>query len=183
MSDTRSGSGTAGAFQTAVCAVGPELTEALRAQGPAGERALDLLLDAALILNHPERLRRPYELAKSCVRGALDSVLNNMAGEDFPGPRRAWQAVADSWGRHRQVTQEDLGCQCPKSRALMSWDFVAACRELWTARRTEVACTTVELAEVACTVRRGRMVEEPVVERGVLTAPIAIAKESLLISC
>ncbi|MDX3585748.1 hypothetical protein [Streptomyces europaeiscabiei] len=116
MSDTRSGSGTAGAFQTAVCAVGAELTEALRAQGPAGERALDLLLDAALILNHPERLRRPYKVAQSCVRGALDSVLNNMAGEDFPGPKRARQAVveaagtvADSWGLHRQVTQEDLG--------------------------------------------------------------------------
>ncbi|MET8977392.1 hypothetical protein ABZX85_17400 [Streptomyces sp. NPDC004539] len=115
MSDTRSGPGTAGASQTAVCGVGPELGEALRAQGPAGERALDLLLDAASILNHPDRLRRPYEVAQSCLRGALDSVLNNIAGEDFPGPRRARQAVveaagavADSWGRHQQVTQVDL---------------------------------------------------------------------------
>ncbi|MCQ6556998.1 hypothetical protein NPS70_27995 [Streptomyces sp. C10-9-1] len=64
---------------------------------------MGLLLDAAYVLDSPDGFHRANEIVQSCVRGALDSVLK-LAGEDFPGPRRAARslaeaagAVADSW--------------------------------------------------------------------------------------
>jgi hypothetical protein len=90
--------------------VRPPLVSALQAQGTHGQRALNLLLDAACILNDPAAFHAPYELAQSCLRGALDSVLK-IAGEDFPGLRSATEAVteaagavADTW-QHRQETE------------------------------------------------------------------------------
>uniref|UniRef100_A0AAU1UMH8 Uncharacterized protein n=1 Tax=Streptomyces sp. NBC_00119 TaxID=2975659 RepID=A0AAU1UMH8_9ACTN len=97
----------------AVCAVRSELVSALQAHGDHGQRALSLLLDAAQIMNAPAAFRAPYEVAQSCLRGALDSVLK-IAGEDFPGLRSATEAVtktagvvADAW-RHREVGAGDL---------------------------------------------------------------------------
>ncbi|MFE5220896.1 hypothetical protein ACFRC1_41375, partial [Streptomyces sp. NPDC056626] len=90
----------------AVCVVRSELMSALQAQGAHGQRALSLLLDSAQIMNAPAVFQAPYEVAQSCLRGALDSVLK-IAGEDFPGLRSATEAVtkaagavADAW-RHR----------------------------------------------------------------------------------
>lgn len=91
---------------SAVCGVRPELVSALQAQGRHGQRALRLLLDAAHVLNRSVEFCAPYEVAQSCLRGALDSVLR-IAGEDFPGLRSATRAlteaagaVADAW-RHQ----------------------------------------------------------------------------------
>lgn len=98
----------------AVCVVRPELVSALQAQGANGQRALNLLLDAAQILNHPAALRAPYEVAQSCLRGALDSILK-IAGDDFPGLLSATKAVteaagavADAWRRRNEVEAVDL---------------------------------------------------------------------------
>ncbi|MET9378877.1 hypothetical protein ABZX98_32885 [Streptomyces sp. NPDC002992] len=108
MNETPSG-GTAQQRRPAAGAVRPELAEALRAQGADGERALGLLLDAAYMLDHRDDFQRASEVAHSCVRGALDSVLK-LAGEDFPGPQRAARAlkeaagaVADSWHERGKV--------------------------------------------------------------------------------
>lgn len=64
------------------------------------------MLDAAHVLNRSVEFCAPYEVAQSCLRGALDSVLR-IAGEDFPGLRSATRAlteaagaVADAW-RHQ----------------------------------------------------------------------------------
>ncbi|MEU6071059.1 hypothetical protein ABZ864_43110 [Streptomyces sp. NPDC047082] len=98
----------------AACVVRPELASALEAQGNNGQRALSLLLDAAQILNSPTQFRAPYEVAQSCLRNALDSVLS-IAGEDFPGLRSATRAVteaagsvADAWSEQREVAAADL---------------------------------------------------------------------------
>ncbi len=56
--------------------VSAQLSMALTAQGPHGERALNLLRDAAAVLSEPARWNAPYELAQSCCRGAIDSILN-----------------------------------------------------------------------------------------------------------
>ncbi|MFI8794356.1 hypothetical protein [Streptomyces sp. NPDC055105] len=100
---------------SAVCVVGSELVSALQAQGAHGQRALSLLLDAARIMNAPTVFQAPYEVAQSCLRGALDSVLK-IAGEDFPGVRSASEAVsraagvvADAWRHHGEVGAGDLG--------------------------------------------------------------------------
>ncbi|MEU3402132.1 hypothetical protein [Streptomyces filamentosus] len=109
MNETPSDS-TAQDRQLAGGVIRAELAEALRAQGVDGERALGLLLDAAYMLDHPDSFRRPSEVAHSCVRGALDSVLK-LAGEDFPGPQRAVraleaaaEAVAEDWGERGDVS-------------------------------------------------------------------------------
>lgn len=98
----------------AVCGVRPELVLALQAQGGHGQRALSLLLDAARVLNRPAEFRAPYEVAQSCLRGALDSVLS-IAGEDFPGLLSATKAVteaagavADAWRQQGGVGSGDL---------------------------------------------------------------------------
>ncbi|WP_030933722.1 hypothetical protein [Streptomyces sp. NRRL B-24720] len=98
----------------AVCVVRSELVSALQAQGAHGQRALSLLLDAAQIMNAPAGFQAPYEVAQSCLRGALDSVLK-IAGEDFPGVRSATEAVSkaagavvDAWRHHGEVEAGDL---------------------------------------------------------------------------
>lgn len=83
-----------------VCGVRAELISALQAQRSHGQRALSLLLDAAHVLNRPAEFRAPYEVAQSCLRGALDSVLS-IAGEDFPRLRSATRAVAEAAGALR----------------------------------------------------------------------------------
>ncbi|MFJ8787054.1 hypothetical protein [Streptomyces sp. NPDC102476] len=90
-------SGSRQAEPSAVCVVRPPLVSALQAQGAHGQRALNLLLDAARILNDPAVFHAPYEVAQSCLRGALDSILK-IAGEDFPGLRSATEAVAETAG-------------------------------------------------------------------------------------
>lgn len=82
---------------SAVCGLRPELVLALQAQGGNGQRALSLLLDAAHILNSSSAFEAPYEVAQSCLRGALDSVLS-ISGEDFPGVRGATRAVSEVAG-------------------------------------------------------------------------------------
>ncbi|MHA6757322.1 hypothetical protein [Streptacidiphilus sp. PAMC 29251] len=62
----------------------PDLVQALIAQGKHGERALNLLRDAAKILSEPQTFSAPYEVAQTCCRGAVDSILN-IAGQNFPG--------------------------------------------------------------------------------------------------
>lgn len=91
-----------------------ECVSALQAQGGNGQRALGLLLDAAHVLNRPAEFRAPYEVAQSCLRGALDSVLS-IAGEDFPGLRSATRAVseaagavADAWRQQGRVGAGEL---------------------------------------------------------------------------
>ncbi|MFF9127914.1 hypothetical protein ACF09J_32445 [Streptomyces sp. NPDC014889] len=76
---------------------------------------MSLLLDAAQIMNAPSVFQAPYEVAQSCLRGALDSVLK-IAGEDFPGVRSATEAVsraagvvADAWRHRGEVGAGDLG--------------------------------------------------------------------------
>ncbi|QUX26879.1 hypothetical protein KGD83_16030 [Nocardiopsis akebiae] len=93
--------------------VQPELASTLEAQGPNGQRASSLLLDAAQILNRPTDFHTPYEVAQSCLRGALDSVLS-IAGENFPGLQSARRtvteaagAVADAWRQQAEVTDAD----------------------------------------------------------------------------
>lgn len=68
---------------------------ALTAQGPHGERALNLLRDAAAVLSKPARWNAPYEVAQSCCRGAIDSILN-LAPKDIEGVEAAKNAVADA---------------------------------------------------------------------------------------
>jgi hypothetical protein len=41
----------------------------LTVQGPHGERALNLLQDAAAVLSDPARWNAPYEVTQSCCRG------------------------------------------------------------------------------------------------------------------
>ncbi|QXQ94862.1 hypothetical protein [Streptomyces sp. WY228] len=73
---------------------------------------MELLLDAAYVLDRPDSFHRAFEVALSCVRGAMDSVLK-LAGEDFPGPQRAARAledaagaVADSWSEQGEVSSD-----------------------------------------------------------------------------
>lgn len=92
----------------------PELVSALQAQGDKGRRALSLMRDAAHVLNNTDAFQTPYEVAQSCLRGALDSVLS-IAGEEFPGLRSATkavteaaEAVTDAWRRQHEVEAADL---------------------------------------------------------------------------
>ncbi|MCC9312217.1 hypothetical protein LN042_35030 [Kitasatospora sp. RB6PN24] len=73
-------------------AIESELATALRAQGANGERALNLLRDAQKVLSGPEQFAAPYEVAQSCVRGAVDSILK-IAGSNFRGLRSTQAAV------------------------------------------------------------------------------------------
>ncbi|MEU9712583.1 hypothetical protein AB0E21_28835 [Streptomyces sp. NPDC047967] len=75
--------------------VSAELSMALTAQGPHGERALNLLRDAAAVLSDPARWNAPYEVAQSCCRGAIDSILN-LAPKDIEGIEAAKNAVTDA---------------------------------------------------------------------------------------
>lgn len=75
--------------------VSAELSMALTAQGPHGERALNLLRDAAAVLSDPARWNAPYEVAQSCCRGAIDSILN-LAPKDIEGIEAAKSAVTDA---------------------------------------------------------------------------------------
>ncbi|MEV6537135.1 hypothetical protein AB0M86_47650, partial [Streptomyces sp. NPDC051639] len=75
--------------------VSAELSMALAAQGPHGERALNLLRDAAAVLSAPTRWNAPYEVAQSCCRGAIDSILN-LAPKDIEGIEAARKAVTDA---------------------------------------------------------------------------------------
>ncbi len=84
--------GTAGHTTFTVSA---ELSMALTAQGPHGERALNLLRDAAAVLSDPARWNAPYEVAQSCCRGAIDSILN-LAPKDIEGIEAAKDAVTDA---------------------------------------------------------------------------------------
>ncbi|KUM68157.1 hypothetical protein AQI84_39165 [Streptomyces griseorubiginosus] len=68
---------------------------ALTAQGPPGERALNLLRDAAAVLSDPARWNAPYEIAQSCCRGAIDSILD-LAPQDIEGIEAARKAVTDA---------------------------------------------------------------------------------------
>ncbi|MFI7174651.1 hypothetical protein [Streptomyces spororaveus] len=88
-----------GPFQAAVSA---DLAEVLRALGDDGERALNLLRDAAAILDDPGSWHAPYEVAQSCCRGAIDSVLK-MTPSDFPGILAARRRLADSAERVSDV--------------------------------------------------------------------------------
>ncbi|HEY8986402.1 MAG TPA: hypothetical protein VIU15_43370, partial [Streptomyces sp.] len=65
------------------------------AQGPHGERALNLLRDAAAVLSDPGRWSAPYEVAQSCCRGAIDSILN-LAPRDITGIEAVAKAVTDA---------------------------------------------------------------------------------------
>lgn len=75
--------------------VSAELSTALATQGPHGERALNLLRDAAAVLSDPGRWNAPYEVAQSCCRGAIDSILN-LAPKDIPGIEAARDAVTEA---------------------------------------------------------------------------------------
>ncbi|MFD7757233.1 hypothetical protein [Streptomyces sp. NPDC059757] len=90
-------------------AVSTELSMALAAQGPHGDRALNLLRDAAAVLSDPGQWNAPYEVAQSCCRGAIDSILN-LAPKDLQGIEAAREAVtdgaksaADTWRADGQV--------------------------------------------------------------------------------
>ena len=96
---------------SAVCGVRLELVSALQAQGGNGQRALSLLLDAAHVLNCPAEFRTPYEVAQSCLRGALDSGLG-IAGEDFPGLRSATKAVTETVGAVADAWRRQGGAGC-----------------------------------------------------------------------
>ncbi|WP_329347154.1 hypothetical protein OG226_51365 [Streptomyces sp. NBC_01261] len=74
--------------------VSAELSMALAAQGPHGERALNLLRDASAVLSDPGRWSAPYEVAQSCCRGAIDSILN-LAPRDITGIEAVTKAVTD----------------------------------------------------------------------------------------
>ncbi|WP_331732783.1 hypothetical protein OG613_48615 (plasmid) [Streptomyces sp. NBC_00015] len=76
---------------TGTGALSPELVEALEAQGECGVRALNLLAAAEHILATPA-LPAADEAAQACCRSALESLLK-LAGEDFPGPRKATELV------------------------------------------------------------------------------------------
>ncbi|MGW5666268.1 hypothetical protein ACWEWG_40740 [Streptomyces sp. NPDC003758] len=98
----------------AACVIRPGLVSALQAQGDTGRRALSLMRDAAHVLNNTGAFHAPYEVAQSCLRGALNSVLS-IAGEEFPGLRGATKAVAeaagavtDAWRRQHEVEAADL---------------------------------------------------------------------------
>jgi hypothetical protein len=92
-------------------AVSAELSTALTAQGPHGERALNLLRDAAAVLSDPGRWHAPYEVSQSCCRGAIDSILN-LAPRDIEGIEAARGTVTDTakstveaWRAHDQVPE------------------------------------------------------------------------------
>ncbi|MFF0018734.1 hypothetical protein [Streptomyces sp. NPDC005374] len=76
-------------------AVSAELSTALAAQGPHGERALNLLRDAAAVLSDPGWWNAPYEVAQSCCRGAIDSILN-LAPKDIEGIEAARDTVMNA---------------------------------------------------------------------------------------
>lgn len=84
-----------GAVGSTGFAVSDELSTALTAQGPHGERALSLLRDAAAVLSDPDQWHAPYEVAQSCCRGAIDSILN-LAPKDITGIEAARDAVTDA---------------------------------------------------------------------------------------
>lgn len=74
-------------------ALSPELVEALEAHGAGGARAANLLKAAERILATPS-IPAADEAAQSCCRGALESLLK-LAGEDFPGPRKATERLVE----------------------------------------------------------------------------------------
>ncbi|MGA6172577.1 hypothetical protein ACPEIF_20305 [Streptomyces sp. NPDC012600] len=84
-----------GAASQRAFTVSAELSMALTAQGSHGERALNLLRDAAAVLSGPARWNAPYEVAQSCCRGAIDSILN-LAPKDIEGIEAATRAVTDA---------------------------------------------------------------------------------------
>ncbi|MGA5444311.1 hypothetical protein ACPCKW_33105 [Streptomyces griseoincarnatus] len=84
-----------GTVGPAAFTVSAELSMALTAQGPHGERALNLLRDAAAVLSDPTRWNAPYEVAQSCCRGAIDSILD-LAPKDIEGIEAAKSAVTDA---------------------------------------------------------------------------------------
>ncbi|MCX4911929.1 hypothetical protein [Streptomyces sp. NBC_00878] len=84
-----------GAASPAGFTISAELSMVLTAQGPHGERALNLLRDAAAVLSDPARWNAPYEVAQSCCRGAIDSILN-LAPKDIEGIEAARAAVTDA---------------------------------------------------------------------------------------
>ncbi|MGI5262269.1 hypothetical protein [Streptomyces angustmyceticus] len=86
---------TGGTASQSAFSVSTELSMALAAQGPHGERALNLLRDAAAVLSDPARWNAPYEVAQSCCRGAIDSILN-LAPKDIEGIEAARNAVTDA---------------------------------------------------------------------------------------
>ncbi|RSM99054.1 hypothetical protein [Streptomyces sp. WAC 01420] len=84
-----------GAAGRASFTVSAELSMALTAQGPPGDRALNLLRDAAAVLSDPARWNAPYEVAQSCCRGAIDSILD-LAPQDIEGIEAARNALTDA---------------------------------------------------------------------------------------
>jgi hypothetical protein len=56
---------------------------------------LNLLRDAAAVLSDPGRWSAPYEVAQSCCRGAIDSILN-LAPRDITGIEAVTKAVTDA---------------------------------------------------------------------------------------
>ncbi|WP_143660006.1 hypothetical protein [Streptomyces sp. WZ.A104] len=111
---TVANSSTGGTASQSAFTVSTELSMALTAQGPHGERALNLLRDAAAVLSDPPRWNAPYEVAQSCCRGAIDSILN-LAPKDIEGIEAATRAVTDAanaavdvWRTDQQVPDELL---------------------------------------------------------------------------
>jgi hypothetical protein len=84
---------TGGTTGQSAFTVSVELSMVLTAQGPHGERALNLLRDAAAVLSDPARWNAPYEVAQSCCRGAIDI---NLALKDIEGIEEARKAVTDA---------------------------------------------------------------------------------------
>ncbi|NEB07209.1 hypothetical protein, partial [Streptomyces sp. SID13726] len=71
------------------------LAAALTAQGVAGARALDLLEDARRILAG-DFLRRPAEVAESCLRGAADALLGLPGAPVVVGLKSAAAALLEA---------------------------------------------------------------------------------------
>ncbi|MFB8401143.1 hypothetical protein [Streptomyces sp. NPDC055912] len=71
------------------------LAAVLTAQGVAGLRALDLLEDARRILTGGF-LRRPAEIAESCLRGAADGLLSLPGAPEAVGLKAAAAALLDA---------------------------------------------------------------------------------------
>ncbi|WP_436763129.1 hypothetical protein [Streptosporangium sp. V21-05] len=69
-----------------------DLAAALTARGPNGERAVNLLETAGMMLSTPQQYPAAAEVAQSCCRNALDSILK-IAGDDFPGLQSAQKKV------------------------------------------------------------------------------------------
>ncbi|WP_157594902.1 hypothetical protein [Streptosporangium amethystogenes] len=64
-----------------------DLVAALTAQGANGERAVNLLATAGMMLSTPQRYPAAAEVAQSCCRSALDSILKIAGDEGLYGFR------------------------------------------------------------------------------------------------